>query len=177
MKPMLLIDVDGPLNPYARSNRQLRKTTSSKSNTPPEGRFHEYKLLGLKVWLNRWHGQQLLALADVFDLVWCTTWGHQANTDIGPKIGLPKLPVIEFPATRDRPDARIHWKTTTIVAYTVAHDRPFAWIDDEVGAHDGIWFARWCRQPFMTRKIDPSVGLADEDFAALREWVEGGMHE
>lgn len=168
-KPFLLIDVDGPLNPYAGSNTQLRKGKQ----------YTMYTIQGFQVWLRRWHGEQLLALTDVFDLVWATTWEHQANTDIGPKIGLPELPVIEFAKRLPDvpPEPGLHWKTAVIAAYALAHNRPFAWVDDEVGVKDGIYFVKWCRDPFLTLKIDPITGLTDEHFTQLREWAEGGMYD
>lgn len=165
-KPLLLIDVDGPLNPWAASGRQNQRNG-----------YRRYRIGCYIVYLKRAHGQALMGLSDVFDLVWCTTWEDQANTDIGPRIGLPELPVIRFPEVRDRPDARLHWKTATIVAYAEAHKRPFAWIDDEMGVYDGTYFARWCTRPFLVKKIDPAVGLTDNDFAELRDWAEGGMHD
>lgn len=167
-KPLLLIDVDGPLNPWAASGKKNQR----------EG-YRRYRIEQWVVYLKRSHGRALMDLTDVFDLVWCTTWEHQANTDIGPKIGLPTLPVIEFQKflPGEPPQPGLHWKTAVIAAYAMAHDRPFVWVDDEVSVKDGFWFTMWCRQPFMTKKIDPAVGLADEDFTELREWAEGGMHD
>lgn len=166
-KPLLLIDVDGPLNPWAATNSKRPKM------------YKRYRIDGFVVWLATQHGQALNALTDVFDLVWCTTWEHQANTDIGPKIGLPKLPVIEFgkhlPA--QPPEPGLHWKTAVITAYALAHNRPFAWVDDEIDIKDGLHFMQWCRDPFLTLKIDPASGLTGEHFTELREWAEGGMYE
>ena len=167
LRPLLLLDVDGPLNPYANSNNQLRKGKV----------FHPYKLLGFKVWLSRWHGEELMKLTDVFDLVWATTWEHDANSLIGPRVGLPELPVIEFtkhmPA--QPPEPGLHWKTAVITAYVLAHKRAFAWVDDEVGVRDGVHFAQWCRGPFLTLKVDPITGLTEKHFTELREWAETGM--
>lgn len=167
-KPLLLIDVDGPLNPWAASNNSLRKGKV----------YHRYKLLGFQVWLNRRHGEELLKLTDVYDLVWCTTWEHEANSLIGPRIGLPELPVIEFKKflPEQPPEPGLHWKTAVIAAYATAHNRPFAWVDDEASWKDGLCFARWCGHPFLTKTIDPAVGLVDQDFAELRDWAEGGMY-
>lgn len=166
-KPLLMIDVDGPLNPWAASGRKNQR----------EG-YRRYRIDGFVVYLKRSHGQALLDLTDVYDLVWCTTWEDQANTDIGPKIGLPKLPVIEF--TKFLPsqptESGLHWKSVVIAAYAAAHDRAFAWVDDEVALRDSIWFSKWCERPFMTKKIDATVGLTDKDFMELREWAEKGMY-
>jgi hypothetical protein len=162
-KPLLLIDVDGPLNPYANSHNQLRKGKV----------FHPYKLLGFKVWLSRWHGEELLKLADLYDLVWCTTWEHDANSLIGPRIGLPRLPVIEFNKTWKLPTRAdgTYFKTHEVAKWVTG--RPFAWVDDEVSQWDDAFFQDVCEAPYLLRKIDPVVGLADEDFVALRAWAEG----
>jgi hypothetical protein len=166
-KPLLLIDVDGPLNPYASSNNSLRK-----------GRvFRQYKLLGFKVWLTRWHGEELLKLTDVYDLVWCTTWEHDANNLIGPRIGLPDLPVIEFDKGWRLPTRGdgTYFKTHEVASYV--RGRPFAWVDDEVSEYDERYFKDVLEVPVLLRRVDPSVGLAEGDFTALREWAEGGMRD
>lgn len=168
-KPMLLIDIDGPLNPCAQSNTKLRK---GKQYTMYNYRgFQNYQ-----VWLRKEHGRQLLALADVFDLVWATTWEEEANIFVGPKLGLPELPFIPFKklCPPQPPVAGIHWKTAVINAY--AYSRPFAWVDDECTGNDMLYLAQWHPHPWLVKKIDPAVGLVDKDFVELREWVEGGMH-
>lgn len=112
----------------------------------------------------------------MFELVWCTTWEHQANTEIGPRIGLDKLPVIEFGKylPKEPPVPGLHYKTAVITAYSVAHRRPFAWVDDEVDpVKDGLYFAKWGMHPFLAMKIDPSMGLEEKHFVELREWAEG----
>lgn len=166
VKPLLLLDVDGPLNPWAASNRQLPKN------------FRQWRIQGFKVRLTRWHGDRLNALTDVFDLVWCTTWEHAANHDIGPRIGLDKLPVIEFAKhlPEKPPEPGLHWKTAVINAYSIAHQRPFAWVDDEVSVQDGLYFAKWGQYPYLTIKVDPFVGLTEEHFENLRKWAEEIVH-
>lgn len=166
-KPLLLIDVDGPLNPYANSNNQLRKGKV----------FHLYKLLGFKVWLTRWHGEELMKLAELYELVWCTTWEHDANSLIGPRIGLPDLPVIEFEKLlpSQPPVAGLHWKVAGIRLY--ADGRPFAWIDDEASQRDDQYLRDTHNAPCLVRQISPVTGLTKDDFAALREWAENDMPE
>lgn len=165
-KPLLLIDVDGPLNPWAASGRKNQK----------EG-FRRYHIESFVVYLKKAHGKALLNLNDVFDLAWCTTWEHQANTDIGPKIGLPDLPVVPFgKLLPDKPpEAGLYWKTAVVNAY--AYNRPFAWVDDEITVKDSLWLMRWHTDPFLLQHIDPAVGLTDGHFRELREWAEGGMYD
>lgn len=169
-KPLLLIDVDGPLNPWARSNRQLRKTTSSKSETPPEERFHLHKLLTYKVWLNPWHGEELNKLAELYELTWCTTWEHEANTLIGPRLGLPELPVIEFIGKMPShpPVPGIHWKSAVILEYT--DNRPFLWLDDECGDRDVRYFKENRTGKFGILRVSAYTGLTAGDFIDIREW-------
>lgn len=167
MKPLLLVDVDGPLNPYAQSNNQLRKGKQ----------FHLYKLLGYKVWLNRWHGEELMKLTDVYDLVWATTWEHDANSLIGPRIGLEKLPVIEFDKTwkpPSHPDGT-YFKTHDIVKYVKG--RPFAWVDDEVSTYDMAYVQENHPAPAYLCHVSPMTGLTQEHFTRLRKWAERGMRE
>lgn len=172
MKPLLLIDVDGPLNCYAASNNTVNKH----NRRNPDHQFRSHKLLGYKVWLSRWHGEELNKLADVFDLTWCTTWEHDANNLIGPKIGLPELPVIEFDkewplrSFSDQPD-RVYYKTPTVVEY--AAGRPFAWVDDEISAWDDKYVVGHHGGPAHLLKIDPSTGLTQEHFNTLASWATG----
>jgi hypothetical protein len=74
----------------------------------------------LRVWLNADHGPRLLALSEVYELVWATTWGVEANTFVSPVLGLPELPVVEWPAPHDAGDAGadgVFWKTRHLVAH------------------------------------------------------------
>ncbi|WP_156051330.1 hypothetical protein [Allokutzneria albata] len=114
----LLLDVDGPLNPYAaKPSRRpdgyatFRLTDDGRWLRGREGRRRK----GIRVWLNPGHGTALLRVAAEADLalVWATTWEDEANTRIGPEIGLPPLPVITFPdrdpVTGWRRDGRWKW--------------------------------------------------------------------
>lgn len=174
-KPYLLIDVDGPLNPELSNGEAEKQGYKRHMMNPLTGDgvpwFDRYGTK-LRVFLNQEHGAQLLALTDVFDLVWATTWEDDANLHIGPRIGLPELPVIPFKRLLpDKPpEPGLHWKTAVINAF--AYDRPFAWIDDEVMAKDGLFLFRWHPHPFLNKKIDAAVGLTEKDFAELRRWAE-----
>ncbi len=149
MKTLLLLDVDGPLNPYASSNR-IRK----------EDGYFKYKIEGFNVWLNDAHGPMLTKFATENDLelVWATTWEHKANEYIGWRIGLPELPVIEFGFSGHS------WKTDAILEY--AEGRELIWFDDD--------FRRFPEEmdEFKTKRIShytschevsPKTGLLPKD--------------
>lgn len=161
VRPLLLIDVDGPLNPMPTTSGR-RKGYTRHRMSPVGGTY--------TVYLNHDHGAQLQALP--FELVWCTTWEHEANEWIGPHLGLPKLPFIEFDKEwklPSRPDGT-YFKTWEVVKY--AAGRPFAWIDDEIHRHDTNYVARHHTGPALLHRVSPRDGLLDRDFEILRNWAE-----
>ncbi|WP_436531070.1 HAD domain-containing protein [Actinoplanes sp. HUAS TT8] len=101
------------------------------------------------------------------DLVWATTWMDEANEVISPRLGLPALPVVDWP-DRD-PQPGLHWKTSFLVEW--AAGRPFAWLDDEVTDADQRWIAAHHPNRALLRRVHPFTGLADADFAAVRAWL------
>ncbi|MFJ6730026.1 hypothetical protein ACIQPQ_34515 [Streptomyces sp. NPDC091281] len=176
-RPLLLLDVDGPLNPFAAPPHR-RPVGYQTHRMKPDGWIAqhagtpEHRIKPLRVWLNPAHGAALLTLP--FDLVWATTWEHDANEWIGWRIGLPReqnLPVIEFEdQTVLRPDGT-YVKTWTVVQW--ARGRPFAWVDDQVDDIDRQYVARHHDGPALLHWIDPARGLTDDDFALLGDWAAG----
>ncbi|MEU6095659.1 hypothetical protein [Streptomyces sp. NPDC047079] len=160
-RPLLFLDVDGPLNPWAAQpeRRPAGYTTITVALHP--GR-------ALRVWLNPEHGPALLALG--FDLCWASTWMDAANRWIGPVIGLPELPYVDFGAGLFalRPDA-VHWKTAAIVAY--AGGRPFAWVDDEQTPADEEYVAAHHPGRALLHHVNPRLGLRPDDFTALTQFA------
>lgn len=166
--PLLFLDVDGPLNPYAAQpeRRPAGYTTIRVPFGRDEGPLGRARML--RVWLNPAHGPALLGLGCA--LVWATTWMDDANRWIAPVLDLPRLPFVDFGEAllRERPDG-VHWKTTAIVAY--AGGRPFAWVDDEQSALDHAYVAAHHAGPALLHHVDPRVGLRDGDFAALADFA------
>jgi hypothetical protein len=161
-KGLLLLDVDGPLNPYSGTNKPREQAGYRKYKILPPG-WDQY----LNAWLNFGHGAKLLALAEAADLelVWATTWEHAANDFIRGKVGLPILPVIEFKGS-------LEWKFPAVLDY--AGDQPLAWFDDDfylfpepmakfVGARG--------ETPTLLHTVSPRTGLVDDDFDAVRTWA------
>ncbi|BBC34089.1 hypothetical protein SGFS_053830 [Streptomyces graminofaciens] len=176
-RPLLYVDVDGPLNPYAAkperrppgytTHRWKPKAWLARQSDEPWRRVKP-----LRVWLNPDHGRRLRELGELYDLVWATTWVDEANTFISPVLGLPELPVVRWPATRDArepgPDDTF-WKTGPLVAH--AAGRPFAWVDDELGAPDRVFVAARHEAPALLHRVDPRLGLRDPDFEALEAFA------
>lgn len=96
-RPILFLDVDGPLIPFGPSFRQAQAVASGSGLFPDRGN-------PLLERLNPAIGPRLRALG--CDLVWATTWRDEANESVAPRLGLPRLPVVEWPeaALYVRPD-------------------------------------------------------------------------
>ncbi|MER6134188.1 HAD domain-containing protein [Streptomyces sp. BV286] len=169
-RPLLYLDVDGPLNPYAAKPHR-RPEGYVTHRMKPEGWIAQHPgtprghVKPLRVWLNPEHGSRLRELGEEYDLVWATTWGAEANTYIGPVIGLPPLPVVEWPTTHETHPDGTFWKTRHLVAH--ADGRPFAWIDDDLDDTDRAFVASHHAGPALLHHVDARVGLRDTDFAVL----------
>lgn len=165
-KPILLLDVDGVLNPFA-----------AKSTKRPEG-FHTHRMrpkgweVGkpLRVWLNPSHGPLLRSLG--YELVWATAWGNDANTWIGPHVGLPELEVIPLRMHVENSGSKLFWKTQQIASYMLKKHpgRDFLWVDDEVKDKDLDYLRDFCPVNIEIVKVDPKTGLEKGDFDKIREW-------
>ncbi|MEV0181479.1 hypothetical protein AB0I54_19580 [Streptomyces sp. NPDC050625] len=159
-RPLLFLDVDGPLNPYA-AQPERRPEGYTTIRVAVDGRT-------LRVWLNPGHGPALLRLG--YDLCWATTWMDAANRYIAPVVGLPELPYVDFGSGlfARRPD-EVHWKTEAIVAY--AQGRPFAWVDDEQSPADTTYVTTHHPGPALLHHVNPRIGLREADFTALAEFA------
>ncbi|MDI1461430.1 hypothetical protein QEZ54_10655 [Catellatospora sp. KI3] len=170
-RPLLFLDVDGPLNPYAAKPTRRPDGYQTHRILTPSMAGQPLPMPGrrkpLRVWLNPDHGPSLLALP--YDLVWATTWTDEANEWIAPRIGLPELPVVQWPRPRQDGPGGVFWKTATLVEW--AAGRPFAWVDDEVTDLDVAWVSVRHRAPALLHRVDPRHGLRADDFTALASWA------
>lgn len=158
-RPLVLLDVDGVLNPFRR----------------PSSRFarHECVVDGCsyQVLLDVRHGEELLSLSEDTgaELVWATTWEENANEEIGPLIGLPRMPVIKVMAGAGAARGE-HFKTGPVAEYV--RGRPFVWFDDELTPADWEYLTE---HPdvgdFLLIEVDPRNGLSGWDIDRAREWL------
>jgi hypothetical protein len=71
LRPLLFVDVDGPLNPYEAEPAQRPKGYRTHRMSPVEWVRAHPDAQPLQVWLNPEHGPMLLSLPA--ELVWATT--------------------------------------------------------------------------------------------------------
>jgi hypothetical protein len=138
--PLLLLDVDGVLNPFA-------------APACPPGYIEHALFPGEEpVRLRTEHGPWLRELAEVFELTWATAWGGEANRLLCPLLRLPDLPVIGFPPAPFHPRDKL----PPIVSY--AERRPLIWMDDQFTPEAHAWAAAR-PVPTLLIGIEPAEGL------------------
>ncbi|MFI5757742.1 HAD domain-containing protein [Streptomyces sp. NPDC051569] len=162
-RPLLFLDVDGPLIPFGAAPEHIPDGYPTYRTGPDPLGAAANPLLAR---INPGHGPRLAALP--CELVWATTWMSDANEYVAPRLGLPELPVIDWPEPTDERGG-LHWKTRPLVDR--AAGRAFAWVDDEITDADRSWVAAHHRGRALLHRVDPHRGLDDGDFAVLGEWL------
>lgn len=158
-RPLLFLDVDGTLLPFGGPGM----LPEPRSGPPAPGAPRpELDLVDPAI------GPLLLDLD--CDVVWATAWMGDANVVIGPRAGLPTLPVADLPRYGP-PDAdEIGWKTRALVRE--AAGRPFVWVDDDISDADLAWIDREHPGPALAFRVESAVGLTAAGVAEIAAWLD-----
>jgi HAD domain in Swiss Army Knife RNA repair proteins len=151
-KPLLFVDIDGVLSlfgfpPAAR----------------PAGNWLDVD--GVPHLISAAASGHLLALAPMFDLVWCSGWEEKADEHLVRVLNLPvRPPFLTFPV----PTGTAHWKLAAVERHAGA--RPMAWIDDGFDDSCHAW-AGARTAPTLLVATDPAVGLGDAEALRLERFA------
>lgn len=151
--PLLLLDVDGVLNPFA-------------APACPPG-FQEYEFFPgeERVRLCATHGAWLQEPATRFQLVWASAWGDEANRLLALLLRLPQLAVIRFPPVPFDP-----WDKLPAVAAFV-ECQPLAWLDDALPAEAHCWASARPARTLLI-EVNPAEGLIRPVIDRLMRWPD-----
>jgi hypothetical protein len=161
-RPLIFVDIDGVLIPF-RTRSPFTRHSNGGALDVPDGCGNP-----LLERLDPDDGRRLLALPG--ELVWASTWMVEANEVVAPRLGLPMLPVLDWPDDDTQPQRGVHWKTVPLTRW--AAGRPFVWLDDETTDADRRWVTAHHSQPALLHRVDPYRGLTDADLAVVRHWLE-----
>lgn len=138
-RPWLLLDIDGVLLPEGSGASELAQSTL----------------------------RRLDLLAQRFDLAWATSWESSANTLLA-GTGHAEWPVIPVVSgARNDPDGYDSARVVPVLEFV--GDRPFAWVDDQVGRRDAATLA--AEHDCLVLRTNPRRGLEDSQVERLLNWA------
>jgi HAD domain in Swiss Army Knife RNA repair proteins len=125
---------------------------------------------GIPHFLSAAAARHLLALAPLFELVWCSGWEEKADEHLPHLLGLPgNLPHLSFERGEAGKSLQGHWKLAAIDAH--AGRRPLAWVDDCIDPACHAWAAAR-EAPTLLVQTSPERGLTELEAAQLRAWAQ-----
>ena len=151
--PLLLMDIDGVLNPYA-------------APVCPPG-FSEQMLFEgegeepIRVCAE--HAEWIQELIPVFEVVWASGWGDDAQV-LATELSLPRFPCVTFPPVPFDPTEKLPAVATHVGS------RPAAWVDDVLTDAAYEWAAAR-GFPTLLIQTDPAVGLCRDHVDQLLTWA------
>ncbi|MEK0155977.1 HAD domain-containing protein [Arthrobacter oryzae] len=157
--PIILLDIDGVLNPPARPG--------SGGDRP------ELTLSDSKVALVR-------RLAELGRIAWVSTWPAELTAGLEAQLQLEAEPLrvtlLMLPSDEDEPTPKLRSVSRWLARMEAAGDADWdsvVWIDDVLGPDARTW-AHGYGQPVLLEKPVPDQGLSDIHVVAAEVFVDGG---
>ena len=157
--PIILLDIDGVLNPPARPG--------SGGDRP------ELTLSDSKVALVR-------RLAELGRIAWVSTWSAELTAGLEAQLQLEVEPLrvtlLMLPSDEDEPTPKLRSVSRWLARMEAAGDADWdsvVWIDDVLGPDARKW-AHGYGQPVLLEKPVPDQGLSDIHVVAVEVFVDGG---
>lgn len=154
-RPILALDVDGPINTFGTQSKQD---------------VYECMAGDVPVTIPRSVPGYLGQLNKEFQIVWFSSWKRSANQNISPLVGLPtNLPVIDY----DRygsPKPGQSRKFLGLLGW-LKEDMSVAVVDDEIGV-DMVEWSRKRARPTLLVQVDPRVGIQKHQVLDLIRFAE-----
>jgi hypothetical protein len=151
--PILFVDIDGVLNPFAG---------------PCPQEFVEINLLPddeEPVRICAAHADWLAELSESFDLMWATAWNEEERRLLKTVLDYPDfVAAASMPPKPFRPGQRVD------SIRDLALNRCAAWIDDII-THEARAWASGRREATLLLEADPSVGVTRRQVDELTEWA------
>lgn len=150
---VLFLDVDGVLNAVTPASQ------------PPVGWpdfAHHPNVNGYPLWLSR----QMMARLLEFDveIVWCTTWEHDAPRMIAPLVQAPDFRVLSL---------GLDSKATVVTRELRARPQPWIWIDDDAIASGPTNAILHLGLPGHVVRPSFDVGLTEAEIDGIAEFLDG----
>ncbi len=160
MSRTIYLDIDGVLSPETQTSRQKYWPDYRKVDWPdvmrPDG-----VPAPQRQWVSRKMGDELWAVAEACEaeIVWSTTWGHQANVCYGEFFGWPELRVTDYDWNNDH-DSQNSGKIPSIAEDCGTNS--IVVLDDNLGLLDRDWLEDRHHDKFL-----PTLGLAPSWYIGL----------
>jgi len=153
MRPLLLLDVDGVLFPFAPA---------------PSYTWHPE----MQVYWSPRTRDALTHLMESYEIVWATMRGTTANIDVGPLHDLPPLDAISFASMDLNHQTFKLYGIDRYLEDNEHEDRPLVWMDDHI-YEDGV---EWARRrslsvPTMAIQVDPFEGFTQSHAKELTHFA------
>lgn len=174
--PYLFLDVDGVLNAFDLDT-SLGGFDDFVGHEIVVDNGTGFRMF-LEVLLSLEMGRRISALP--VEIIWLTTWGHDADLEIAPRCGLPGgLPVITTPSEATGNGS---WKVGAVMEVLDRQPRPFVWVDDDLDdirarGKSARELVEELNLPGLLVAPDPRTGLIPEQLESIEAFVSQASRE